>query len=107
LNIEHFFLFLDSGQEHAGMTPGVNVGRIPRMRRFTDRSGNNPYTQNVALRIVRGTIPTPLLYGLFREQSLLDSGQEHAGMTKEPNTPSFQRKLESITLLKKAVTPIY
>jgi len=23
---------------------GVNVGRIPRMRRFTDRSGNNPYT---------------------------------------------------------------
>ena len=26
------------------MTPCVNVGRIPRMRRFTDRSGNNPYT---------------------------------------------------------------
>jgi len=28
----------------AGMTRGINVGRIPRMRRFTDCSGNNPYT---------------------------------------------------------------
>jgi len=36
---------LDSGQDRAGMTPGINVGRIPRMRRFTDCSGNNPYTR--------------------------------------------------------------
>jgi len=43
------FFFLDSGQDHAGMTPGANVGRIPRMRRFTDRSGNNPYTLNIEL----------------------------------------------------------
>jgi len=28
--------FLDSGQDHAGMTPGINVGRIPRMRRLPE-----------------------------------------------------------------------
>jgi len=50
--------FLDSGQDHAGMTPGINVGRIPRMRRLPDQGQSRAHSPNAPL------------YGLFGEQSL-------------------------------------